>query len=117
MRMTKNEERGGVSEVRHILWKLGGTPNYSGFHYLQYGIGLVLEEEECLLAITKELYPEIARHYHTTCGSVERSIRKMIAVMWEKNPEFLEKMAGYPLRKRPTVGEFMGLLSLYCSNE
>ena len=56
-------------EAGKLLLSLGGTPNYYGFRYTVYGVALVIREEAYLLALTKRLYPDIARYYQTTRGS------------------------------------------------
>ena len=56
--------------VRRLLLKLGATPRYIGFDYVIYAITLSLENSQYLLSVTKELYPDVARKYHTTIYSV-----------------------------------------------
>ena len=79
-----------------------------------YALELVLHDEEYLLYITKRLYPDIAKHFHTTSAKVERSIRTAITICWnEGNKNLLIKIAGYPLTRKPTTGEFISILSFY----
>ena len=62
-------------------------------------------------AITKELYPEIARKYETTPSRVERAIRHAIEVSWNRaNWELLEEIFGYSVdidKSKATNSEFM----------
>ena len=83
--------------------------------YLSYGIELCLTDEEYLLAISKQLYPEIARKYKTTVGSVERDIRTVIRVCWENGYDQLQSYSFRPLHVRPTAGEFFDILVAYLS--
>ena len=92
---------------------LGAT--YRGYRYLSYGIELCLTDEEYLLAISKQLYPEIARKYKTTVGSVERDIRTVIRVCWENGYDQLQSYSFRPLHVRPTAGEFFDILVAYLS--
>lgn len=62
-------------DIDYVIRTLGVGATYRGYRYLSYGIELCLTDEEYLLAISKQLYPEIARKYKTTVGSVERDIR------------------------------------------
>ena len=66
-------------------------------------------------AITKELYPGIARIYSTEASRVERAIRHAIEVAWERgNINEQNEMFGYTmnLRKgRPTNSEFIAMLA------
>lgn len=99
--------------IRHLILRMGATPRYVGFEYMIYAIQLALENSEYLLSITKELYPDVARHFNATIGSVERNIRTVIAAIWNRNPALLHKIAGYPLSKKPTVGEFISIVREY----
>ena len=101
--------------VRRLLLKLGATPRYIGFDYVIYAITLSLENRQYLLSVTKELYPDVARKYHTTIYSVERDIRTVITIIWKRNPHLLSQIAGYPLTKKPAVGEFIAIMREYLS--
>lgn len=70
-------------DIDYVIRTLGVGATYRGYRYLSYGIELCLADEEYLLAISKQLYPEIARKYKATIGSVERDIRTVIRVCWE----------------------------------
>ena len=100
-------------EAGKLLLSLGGTPNYYGFRYTVYGVALVIREEAYLLALTKRLYPDIARYYQTTREAVERSIRTLISVMWDKNPELFWELFGYPRWWKPSAGELIAAMSQY----
>lgn len=97
-----------------IVQKLGIHSIYCGYAYIIYAAELASENDGYLLAITKWLYPEIAAHFDTTCSRVERGIRTVVNSCWQDgNIEFLNEMAGHPLCKKPTSGEFIAILSEY----
>ena len=51
---------------------------------------------EVINAVTKVLYPEVARRYNTTPSRVERAIRHAIEVAWDRGDlETLQKFFGY----------------------
>ena len=50
-------------DIDYVIRTLGVGATYRGYRYLSYGIELCLTDEEYLLAISKQLYPEIARKY------------------------------------------------------
>ncbi len=102
-----------VTAIRRLLLKLGATPRYIGFDYVVHAVSLSLGNSQYLLSVTKELYPDVARKYHTTLYSVERDIRTIINIIWKRNPSFLGEIAGYPLDKRPSVSEFIAILREY----
>ncbi|MCE2603975.1 sporulation initiation factor Spo0A C-terminal domain-containing protein, partial [Pseudomonas aeruginosa] len=64
-----------ITKIRELLCCLGITANYTGFYYTSYAVYLAMEDMECLSLVTKYLYPEVAKHYHTTPACVERNIR------------------------------------------
>lgn len=102
-------------DIDYVIRTLGVGATYRGYRYLSYGIELCLTDEEYLLAISKQLYPEIARKYKTTVGSVERDIRTVIRVCWENGYDQLQSYSFRPLHIRPTAGEFFDILVAYLS--
>lgn len=103
------------TETQKLLLRLGATPNYAGFHYTVYAVMLSLQQEERLVCVTKFLYPDVAKNYHTTWMAVERNIRTLISVVWKTNPWLLSEIAGCSLPKRPSPGQFLGILTAYLS--
>ena len=101
-------------EIELLIRSLGINATYRGYRYLYYGIKLCLENEDYLLCISKLLYPEIARMFHASSSSVERDLRTVIRVCWEKgNIDLLRSIALQPLNSRPTAGEFLDILVSY----
>lgn len=97
-----------------ILRKLGILPNLGGYRYLEYGFRLVKEDPERMAYVTKELYPEIAKKYNTSWLGVEHAIRTAVTSCWLRgNREFLNELAGYPLREKPTASEFIAIVAEY----
>lgn len=68
---------------------------------------------------TKVLYPEIAAMHHTSAFCVERAIRHVITLTWERGiAERYEREYGHSSRlhlpvDKPTSGEFIALLAEY----
>ena len=73
---------------------------------------MVINNVELLGAVTKELYPSVAREYSTTSSRVEQSIRHIIKVIWSNgNLVELEKMFGYRAKHRPCNSEFISMVT------
>lgn len=98
-----------------LLIRLGVTPNYVGFHQLNFAVELAQQQPEPLLLVTKQIYPTVAKEYSTTWKAVERNIRSIIAIAWDRNPELLQELAGYPLTSKPKAAQFIAILAYYGS--
>jgi len=105
----------GLSDIHDILRRLGVTPNYIGFHHTSLAVSFIMQQPERLMLITKLLYPEVARHYHTSCQCVERNIRTVSQIAWRSNRPLLEKITRRSLPSRPAVSHFLAILASYIS--
>lgn len=76
---------------------------------------MVIDDVSLLGAVTKELYPLIARKYMTTPSRVERAIRHAIELAWDRgNVEMMNKFFGYTInveRGKPTNSEFIAMVA------
>lgn len=99
-------------EIEYLIRSLGIGATYRGYRYLSYGVKLCTYDEDYLLSVSKLLYPRIAKEFHTTSGSVERDIRTVVKICWERgNRSQLQAIALHPLQSKPTSGEFFDILS------
>ena len=76
---------------------------------------MAINDMEVLNAITKVLYPEIAKKFQTTPSRVERAIRHAIEVAWSRGKlDTLDELFGYTVSNRkgkPTNSEFIALIA------
>ena len=93
-----------------LLYQLGVSANYKGFFHAAHAVTLCMQQQECLLMVTKWLYPDVARHYGTNWKAVERNIRTVSAIAWERNRPLLESLAQRHLEKCPRSTEFLAIL-------
>ena len=104
------------ARVTHMLHDAGMPANISGYQYLREAILITTADPSVLnKAVTKILYPEIARRYGTTALRVERCIRSAIETAWDRaSPETLPKYFGCTVssqRGKPSNAEFIALLA------
>lgn len=99
--------------IEYILYSIGLTPNYKGYHQLKQALKIVMEEPEALEEVTKQLYPVVARRYGTNWKAVERNIRAMIKIAWRTAPEKLKELSGCPLEQRPKPTQFLAFFAHY----
>ena len=102
-------------EITNIIHEIGVPAHIKGYQYLRDAIMMVVEDMELLGAITKELYPAIAKKNNTTPSRVERAIRHAIEVAWNRGKiETIDKLFGYTVQHdkgKPTNSEFIAIIS------
>lgn len=103
--------------TKSLLHQLGIRKSYSGYSYILYAIELIRQDESVLSGITKVLYIDIAKEFHTSDTCVERNIRKVIEVIWkhsEINRPLIIKIFGNKFGvNKPSNKDFLELLYEY----
>lgn len=101
--------------ITEILHQIGVPAHIKGYHYLRDSIILAVKQPEIINAVTKELYPTVAKSYETTSSRVERAIRHAIEVAWDRGDvDVLNSYFGYTIhnsRGKPTNSEFIAMIS------
>ena len=101
--------------VTEILHQIGVPAHIKGYQFLRDAILLTMNEPEYINAVTKRLYPEIAKRNSTTASRVERAIRHAIEVAWDRGDlETLQRFFGYTVsntKGKPTNSEFIALIA------
>ena len=102
-------------QVTEILHQIGVPAHIKGYHYLRDSIIMAIETPEIINAVTKQLYPSVAKKYDTTSSRVERAIRHAIEVAWDRGDvDILNSYFGYTIhntRGKPTNSEFIAMIS------
>lgn len=70
--------------ITELLWEVGIPLNVHGYHYLVEAIQLTLFDPKMSTNLSRQLYPCIAEHYHTSASCIERSIRHAIELAWTR---------------------------------
>lgn len=103
------------TEITAIIHEIGVPAHIKGYMYLREAITMVVNDMELLSAVTKELYPSIAKKYNTTASRVERAIRHAIEVAWGRGQvETIDKLFGYTVhgdKGKPTNSEFIAIIA------
>lgn len=103
-----------MDRIYDALKTLGIRRTYKGYYYVADAVYLVMLDASMLLYISKDLYPKVARMHDTSINCVERNIRTIVSSCWQSEyVKNLELMAGIPLYRKPTSGEFIDILSSY----
>lgn len=101
--------------VTNIIHDVGVPAHIKGYQYLREAIVMAVENEEIINAVTKTLYPTLAKAFKTTPSRVERAIRHAIEVAWNRGQiEVHDKIFGYTVNSnkgKPTNSEFIAMLA------
>lgn len=111
----KHTEKDLEGIVTNMLHEIGIPAHIKGYHYLRDSILMAIEDMDVLNAITKILYPTVAKRYQTTSSRVERAIRHAIEVAWSRGKlDILDDLFGYTVsngKGKPTNSEFIALIA------
>jgi two-component system response regulator (stage 0 sporulation protein A) len=103
------------TEITSIIHEVGVPAHIKGYMYLREAITMVVNDMELLSAVTKELYPSIAKKYNTTVSRVERAIRHAIEVAWGRGQiDAINRLFGYTVhteKGKPTNSEFIAIIA------
>ena len=101
--------------LRQILLELGAPDHLLGHSYVIQAVLLVLHDRMYINNITFALYPQLAARFDTTAARVERAIRHLVEVTWDRGD--LDVLMHYfgntvsPQKGKPTNGEFIARLT------
>ena len=103
------------AEVTAILHEVGVPAHIKGYQYVREAIVIAVQDMDVINAVTKVLYPEVARRYSTTPSRVERAVRHAIEVAWDRGDlETLQRYFGYTVsntKGKPTNSEFIAMIA------
>ena len=111
-RMDKNSIESMVTSIIH---EIGVPAHIKGYQYLREAIIIAVNDMDVINAITKVLYPQVAKTFQTTPSRVERAIRHAIEVAWDRGDlDTLQRFFGYTVsntKGKPTNSEFIALIA------
>ena len=102
-------------QVTEIIHQIGVPAHIKGYQYLRDAIMLAIGDDQIINAVTKRLYPAVAKKHGTTSSRVERAIRHAIEVAWDRGDvDVLNSYFGYTIhnsRGKPTNSEFIAMIA------
>ena len=109
------DKTGIESMVTGIIHEIGVPAHIKGYQYLREAIIIAVDDMDVINAITKVLYPQVAKTFQTTPSRVERAIRHAIEVAWDRGDlDTLQSFFGYTVsntKGKPTNSEFIALIA------
>jgi two-component system response regulator (stage 0 sporulation protein A) len=104
-----------LSQVTSMLHDIGVPAHIKGYQYLREAIMMSVNDMDVINAVTKILYPTVAKRFSTTPSRVERAIRHAIEVAWDRGDvEEIQRIFGYTvsnIKGKPTNSEFIAMLA------
>ncbi len=111
----RNNSGGIEAMVTNIIHEIGVPAHIKGYQYLREAIIIATQDMDVINAITKVLYPQVAKTFQTTPSRVERAIRHAIEVAWDRGDlDTLQRFFGYTVsntKGKPTNSEFIALIA------
>ncbi len=115
MQLRKPAQTNIEAMVTNIIHEIGVPAHIKGYQYLREAIIIAVEDMDVINAITKVLYPQVAKTFSTTPSRVERAIRHAIEVAWDRGDlDTLQRFFGYTVsntKGKPTNSEFIALIA------
>ena len=103
------------TQVTKVIHQIGVPAHIKGYQYLRSAILMTIDNCDIINAVTKILYPTVAKQYDTTSSRVERAIRHAIEVAWDRGDvDTLNSYFGYTIqnsRGKPTNSEFIAMIA------
>ncbi len=113
--LPREEESNLEMQVTEIIHQIGVPAHIKGYRYLRDAILMAIEDGQIINAVTKRLYPAVAKMHGTTSSRVERAIRHAIEVAWDRGDvDTLTSYFGYTIhneRGKPTNSEFIAMIA------
>ena len=113
--LVKNDKTNIEALVTGIIHEIGVPAHIKGYQYLREAIIIAVNDMDVINAITKVLYPQVAKTFQTTPSRVERAIRHAIEVAWDRGDlDTLQRFFGYTVsntKGKPTNSEFIALIA------
>ena len=98
------------SSILDLLRPLGITERYFGVRQLIQAVEMVMENPDTIHALQKEVLSVIGAQYSVSWGAVERNLRLISQKAWDTDSGYVERIAGYPMSKRPTASELIEII-------
>lgn len=100
--------------IERVIRKLGFRYSHDGTDFLVESVLICVREPDALNAVTKRVYPVVAKQAGKKWKAVERNMRTAMESFWKfGNREYLNQLAGFDLRVQPTVGEVINYITGY----
>ncbi len=86
-----------MQQTYDLLFHIGATSSYKGYHYLSYIIDRIEAQNSAPFPFRiKDFYVDAAQHFHTSPDSIQQGIRTFLKVYWTYgNTDIFRRVTGY----------------------
>ena len=106
-----------TNDIQQLLLQIGFPQHVYGYNYTLYALELILLDPDMLNHMTKELYPEIAKHFNSTPVDVLRAIRIATYFTWlHGNYKTINTIFGSVIKGLPTNTQLLAGLYYHIKN-
>ena len=103
------------SLTRQILLDIGAPDHLMGHPFAVEAVVMCVGNGDYIKSITKRLYPQVAAKFDTNASRVERAIRHLVEIAWDRGDmDVLYSYFGNTIsrdRAKPTNGEFIARIA------
>jgi len=104
--------------IENELRRMGVGGTRKGFWAMVWGVSLALEDPMVLGAVTADLYPRVAEICGMSKSCIMRDMRSLVEWCWNfGDREAMYEIMGRRMIEKPTVGEFIDLVSNHIRSE
>lgn len=96
--------------VSESLCQIGVPAHLKGYQYLREAILTAIADPDTVHAITKILYPHVAKVFLTNANRVERDIRHAIDLAWARGDRDAFRLL-FHIRRKPTNSELIAVIA------
>lgn len=98
------------TQLDAVLRPLGIVRSMKSYRILCDCIFRICEQEYRLEAVQKEVYTPVAQQHCCHWSSVQSALRRASKAAWEINPDYVRKLAGYPLSGCPSAVQLLEMI-------
>ena len=106
-----------TNDIQQLLLQIGFPQHVYGYNYTLYALELILLDPDMLHNMTKELYPEIAKHFNSTPVDVLHAMRTAIYITWLYGDyQTINSVFGKSIKGLPSNTQLLAGLYYYIKN-
>lgn len=100
-------------QIIRFLFRLHASAHYSGFYPMAECLYHLTETEEAASRIIRDVLKPVSRLYGISEHALYRRLETLVRVMYREAPPDIWDELMLPLKREPSVGQFLSAAALY----